>query len=100
MTSFDRRVTLDELRELAGRYRNWGTWGPDDERGSLNYLTPERVRAAAGLVRKGAVFSLAIAMDEAGPMQGYVGRYNTSHVMVRDGGDVALAAAPAKFDFT
>jgi kynurenine formamidase len=100
MTSFDRRVTLAELQELAGRFRNWGRWGSDDERGSLNYLTPERVRAAAGLVRRGAVFSLAIAMDEAGPMQGYVGRYNPSHVMVRDGGDVALAAAPAKFDFT
>ena len=31
----------------------WGRWGDDDERGALNHLTPERVAAAAGLVRDG-----------------------------------------------
>ena len=37
---------------------NWGKWGPDDEVGSLNYLGPEQVLAAARLVTSGKVFTL------------------------------------------
>ncbi|KRE36933.1 metal-dependent hydrolase [Janibacter sp. Soil728] len=37
---------------------NWGKWGPDDEVGSLNYLGPEQVIAAAGLIRSGKVFPI------------------------------------------
>lgn len=47
---------LEEL--LADAPSNWGRWGPDDEVGSLNHLTPEHVVAAAGLVRDGKVFTL------------------------------------------
>lgn len=28
---------------------NWGRWGDDDERGALNLLTPELLRAAAAV---------------------------------------------------
>jgi hypothetical protein len=37
---------------------NWGKWGDDDEVGALNYLGPEQVLAAVGLVRSGKVFTL------------------------------------------
>src|SRR4051812_19461608 len=37
---------------------NWGKWGDDDEVGALNYLGPEQVLAAVGLVRQGKVFTL------------------------------------------
>jgi len=37
---------------------SWGKWGPDDEVGSLNYLGPEQVLAAARLIRSGTVFTL------------------------------------------
>ena len=43
--------SLDEL--LDGAPSNWGKWGEDDEVGSLNYLGPEQVLAAVGLVRSG-----------------------------------------------
>ncbi len=36
----------------------WGLWGDDDQIGAINLLTPERVAAAAKLVRKGATFAL------------------------------------------
>jgi hypothetical protein len=36
----------------------WGLWGDDDEFGTLNQLTPERVVRAARLVRKGTTFGL------------------------------------------
>ncbi len=47
------------LRELFCRCSNWGRWGPDDEIGTLNYITPEvRMRAAAE-VRTGRSVSMA-----------------------------------------
>ena len=52
-------VSADEFRELFERVSNWGRWGADDERGALNYLTPEKVAGAAGLVRSGRTVSLS-----------------------------------------
>ncbi len=42
-------MTLDEeIRALAAKVSNWGRWGPDDELGTLNFITPEkRCEAAA-----------------------------------------------------
>ncbi|WP_369254885.1 cyclase family protein [Geodermatophilus amargosae] len=48
--------SLDEL--LADAPTNWGKWGDDDEVGALNYLGPEQVLAAVGLVSSGRVFTL------------------------------------------
>ena len=48
-----------EMRALFDRVSNWGRWGNDDERGTLNYLTVERVAAAAKLVTKGRQISCA-----------------------------------------
>jgi kynurenine formamidase len=83
---------IDTVRELAARYNNWGKWGPDDELGTLNHVTPEKVRAAAGLVRKGMVFSLALPLDQNGPQTGSFGRYNPLHHMIWDGGDIVAGA--------
>lgn len=49
-------VALGDL--LADAPTNWGRWGPDDEVGALNFLTPGEVQAGAALVRRGAVFPL------------------------------------------
>ena len=40
-------VTLATLENMAGRVKNWGRWGPDDQLGTLNYVTPEDIRTAA-----------------------------------------------------
>lgn len=51
--------TVPDLSDLlAGSPSNWGKWGPGDEVGSLNYLGPEQVVAAASLIRSGKVFTL------------------------------------------
>jgi kynurenine formamidase len=52
-------VSADEFRQLFERVSNWGRWGPNDERGTVNLLTPERVAAAAGLVQSGRRVSLS-----------------------------------------
>ena len=38
---------------------NWGRWGPDDELGAFNLITPARRAAAAALVTEGFTVSLA-----------------------------------------
>ena len=38
---------------------NWGRWGPDDELGTLNLITPEKRAKAARLVREGVSISCA-----------------------------------------
>ncbi len=83
---------LASVKELCARYRNWGKWGPDDELGTVNNITPDKVREAASLVRKGTVFSLALPLDASGPMTGAYGRVNPVHVMLQDGGDIASGA--------
>ncbi|MDE3074204.1 MAG: cyclase family protein [Chloroflexota bacterium] len=41
----------------------WGVFGRDDQLGTLNFLTPERRRAAAQLVRRGVVFNLDLPLN-------------------------------------
>lgn len=43
---------------LADSPSNWGKWGPDDEVGSLNYLTAEEVLRGVQHVKQGSVFTL------------------------------------------
>jgi kynurenine formamidase len=85
------------VRELAARLSNWGRWGEDDQRGTLNLLTDERVRAAARCIRSGRRFSLALPFDEHGPQSGLGGRFNPIHLMIRDGGDIATNSIVADF---
>lgn len=52
-----------ELDPLFDEVNNAGRWGEDDELGTLNYITPEKRIAAAGLVREGRAMSLARDLD-------------------------------------
>jgi kynurenine formamidase len=45
----------------------WGLFGEADQLGTLNLLTPHRVRHAAGLVRRGAVFALNWSLEKPDP---------------------------------
>lgn len=42
-------------------------WGPNDEIGAANYITPERVTEAAKLVKTGKTYSLGIVVDSKTP---------------------------------
>lgn len=47
---------------------NWSKWGPDDERGTLNYITPEVTLRATRLVKKGRTYPLAISLKANAPI--------------------------------
>ena len=58
----------DDLPPAAEGGRSaWGLFGADDNLGLVNLLTPERVVAAARLIRKGAVFPLDAPVDAFSP---------------------------------
>ena len=62
------KISRAEFDKLFQELCNWGRWGADDERGTLNYIMPEHVCAATALVRTGQSVSLALPMDTvAGP---------------------------------
>ena len=37
------KLTRDDVLKKAEELKNWGKWGPDDELGVLNYVTPEDI---------------------------------------------------------
>lgn len=79
--------TRDTINEACLKYRNWGKWGPDDELGTLNYITPDKVVRATRLPRSGKAFSLALALDFSGPQTGGLNRINPMHTMLACGTD-------------
>ena len=54
--------TRADVDAMAQQLSNWGRWGADDERGALNFITPEVSAAAAGLVSEGVTVSCALEL--------------------------------------
>ncbi len=93
------RLDAHTVRAWGERYSNWGRWGPDDERGTLNFITPERILAAVAIPRTGQVVSCALPFDENGPQSGLAGRHNPIHTMLADGRDPLSQALPGGFNY-
>ncbi len=51
--------TRADFNQWLDEISNWGRWGADDERGTLNLITDEKRRAATQLVADGVSVSLA-----------------------------------------
>ncbi|MDD9895444.1 MAG: cyclase family protein [Gammaproteobacteria bacterium] len=56
-------VSEAQFEEWLETLNNWGRWGPDDEIGTLNLITPEKRKQAAALVQNGVTVSLARNLD-------------------------------------
>jgi len=64
-----RLPSYDDLPVRAGAPAGaaWGVFGDDDEVGTINLLTPERVIAAAASIRSGKVFALNLPINIPDP---------------------------------
>ncbi len=80
-------ATMKDFRRVADDVRNWGRWGDDDELGTLNLITADKVAEAAATVKKGTVISLGGDFGANGPQGAFKFRFNPIHVMTVDGGD-------------
>lgn len=56
-------MDIQEFDQLFNEVSNWGRWGPEDEKGTLNYLTPAIIARAASVVRTGRSVSMARPVD-------------------------------------
>jgi kynurenine formamidase len=86
LPSDDALPSYDELPVVDGAPPGsaWGLWGADDVFGALNLLTPDRVRAGAACVRKGAVFPLNLELELPSPA--LFGRSGPEHIVIDHGG--------------
>ena len=61
-------ISLADYDALFEKLKNWNRWGPHDDKGTLNYITPDKIAAAAALIKSGKSVSMAIPIETtAGP---------------------------------
>jgi kynurenine formamidase len=69
------------FKDLGSRLSNWGRWGAADQRGTLNFITPQHVAQAARLVERGRVFELGVPFGGCGGGVGGGHRARPIHLM-------------------
>jgi kynurenine formamidase len=79
---------METFQETGKRLSNWGRWGADDERGTLNLVTAGHVASAAAAIQSGNVFELSLPLGSDGPQRPGGMRHNPIHVMCMLPGDL------------
>ena len=80
--------SMEDFRKTAKKVSNWGRWGENDQMGTLNFITPEKLVEAGSLVKQGKSISLGADFGPDGFQQGVSPlRINPLHFMAIDGGD-------------
>jgi kynurenine formamidase len=72
---------VEYFKDVGRRLSNWGRWGDDDQRGTLNFITPVRLVDAGRLIRTGKMFSLGIPIEGGGCAGGGTRRADPVHLM-------------------
>ena len=57
-------ISMQQFDRWFDQLSNWGRWGKEDERGTLNLITPEVKTAAAALVTQGVSISLGLDLNK------------------------------------
>jgi len=83
------------IQSVIEQVNNWGRWGPDDELGTLNYITSDKRLQAAPLVRRGITFSLSLPFDRLRLQPPMDRRLNPQHIMLTSGSDLLAGTQPA-----
>ena len=85
-----------DFHDLAKKVNNWSRWGPTDEKGTINLITPDVVQRAAACVKTGKTFSLAVPLSINGLQTGVMpGRVNPLRTMVDI--NTAFTGDPSEF---
>jgi kynurenine formamidase len=81
MTTTPALPSQDEVLSYFKSLSNWGRWGPDDQRGTLNLITPDKIRQAGGLIRDG----VSVSCERPIPFDGSTGLSTALHYMTSTG---------------
>lgn len=63
-------MSAHDFDRLAEKVRNWSRWGEKDQRGTLNHIGPDTLKAAVATVTAGKMFNLGLNFDKDGPQLG------------------------------
>jgi kynurenine formamidase len=77
--------------------KNWGAWGPDDQRGALNRIDAAATQRGLAAAQTYASLSLAVPLGNKGPIAGM--RASPQHFMTRDGGDYCAGLQEKGFGY-
>src|SRR5215510_14364091 len=94
----ERQVTEAQIKAFFTTLSNWGKWGPKDQLGALNYITPAKRAQAATLVREGYPVSMSL------PLATQPGPDNPTpvmHLMMQTGasGETSMVPVPYSADY-
>jgi kynurenine formamidase len=89
-------MTDKELLALMDQISNWGRWGKDDQRGTLNLLTREMRLRATRLVSTGESVSMALPLAIAPAPDNPTPAF---HLMIATGYDVPAQGLQASTDY-
>ena len=89
--------TEEEVLGWMNSLSNWGRWGPDDELGTLNLVTPEKVAQAGRLVTEGITVTCARLIVPEGAAD--VTSIPPLHYMVRTGESAPANGGGGASDF-
>jgi len=88
-----------EWRAMFDAVSNWGRWGPDDQRGTLNLIGPAQVAAAAALVREGRHVSCGRDVEFGTRVSVYEAPVPPLHFMSSTGGRLNADGAGGATDW-
>jgi kynurenine formamidase len=81
-------VTAAQYEQWKTELSNWGRWGPDDQMGALNLITPDKRKQAAALVTAGVTVSMATDVVTEASVEGANPFNVATYVDEGGGGDV------------
>ena len=81
-------VTAVQYEQWKTELSNWGRWGPDDQMGALNLITPEKRIQAAALVTDGVTVSMANDVITEASIEGSNPFEVSTYVTDGGGGDI------------
>ncbi|HQT67212.1 MAG: metal-dependent hydrolase [Rhodospirillales bacterium 20-60-12] len=88
------RAEIPVTELLKNDPKNWGRWGPDDEVGSLNFLTPAEVLRGVQAVKSGKTFTLQVMMGHPEGDPVWPGRAQPVRINVMDKGHYLCGKGP------
>ena len=89
--------TEEEVLGYMTSLSNWGRWGPDDELGTLNLITPEKRTQAARLIKEG--ISVTCSRPIVPELAPDVTSIPPLHYMINTGEGAPRRGAGASLDF-